>query len=189
MTLKDSPLVTTKNQKFQDWLSGNQDMPGACLVDLVQQHLHNSQTANDTRLNLCHCAKNHPICFDQFHGGLEKCTTMPLSHISVHDARCFGYPQSGHLVHSLGTETVCLPLLLAGAAVQNVGIVLELDPFVGMSSCCIGLGLNATSSQNSLYSFDLFWNEANYKTISQNMNWIHSYKPDFWEDSSFLCLW
>ena len=55
----------------------------------------------------------------------------------------FFYP-SGHPLTGLGTQPGCFPLMLAGAAVEDWGVVVEVGPFVGQSSRCIAMGLNAT---------------------------------------------
>ena len=55
----------------------------------------------------------------------------------------FTYPSGGEIL-ALGTQPACFPLMLAGAAVEDWGVAVEIGPFVGQSSRCIAMGLNAT---------------------------------------------
>ena len=81
--------------------------------------------------------------------GTEKATFMPLmnknnnnnnSPVTVYELRRF--QDTDRIIHRLGLDPLCLPSLLAGAAVQDAGVVAsELGTYVGLTSRCLGMGL------------------------------------------------
>ena len=102
------------------------------------------------------------------------------------------------IIHNLGTDPVCLPLLLAGASVSGQGVLVELGTYVGLSSRCLAHGLgkakaaiNATSEMESSYhAFDVFGHDArNFEKIGARMPWVKEVDPNFSEDSSYRWLW
>lgn len=202
---------------FSQWLLDNPNTPGARLVSLLNEHLHPHADAEGERLIACH-DKNYPLCFGghaAYHKALEEApedkksdkiyiereTKMPFGPTvdpdqsdgySVWKMRRFAkMANKFRQIHNLGTEPACLALVLAGAAVgDDFGVVVELGTYLGLSSKCIGLGLNSTKRQDAYFAFDLFGNDDyNYDKITKNMPWTLQVKPDFTKESSYQWLW
>ena len=195
---------------FLQWLSENPNTPGARLVNLLRQHLHTHPNAEGERLQACH-DKKYSLCFagqaayqkamDEAPADkkddliyLERSTQMPLAsgNVDVWKMRRFAKMSDGKLrvINNLGTEPACLALLLAGAAVGDFGVVVELGTYLGLSSKCISLGLNSTNREGAYFAFDLFGNdEFNYDRITKSMPWTLQIMPDFTKESSYLWLW
>jgi hypothetical protein len=210
-----NPSSAEGDFEFDEWLKDNPETPGARLVKLLKQYLHVHPNAEGERLAACH-EKNYPLCFAG-HGAyeearrrapddkkdnaiyLERTASMPFSQYgfgdegySVWRMRRFA-PMEGEklrVIHNLGTEPSCLALLLAGAAVQDFGVVVELGTYLGLSSKCMGLGFNSTGQEDSYFAFDLFGDDDyNYDKITKNMPWTLQVMPDFKKESSYLWLW
>lgn len=148
------PKENKLSNNFAQWLKQNPNTPGSRLVMLLKKHLHPHPNAEAERLKACH-DKNYPLCFaghkEYEHSirkapqdkkenliHLERTTNMPFAPssdsegYSVWRMRRFS-PINGklRLIHSLGTDPSCLALLLAGAAVQDFGVVVELGTYLG----------------------------------------------------------
>lgn len=198
------------SDNFLQWLIENPNTPGARLVNLLRQHLHTYPNAEGERLQACH-DKNYPLCFAgqaAFHKAvdeapadkkddliyLERSTRMPLTsgNVDVWKMRRFAKMSDGkfRVINNLGTEPACLALSMAGAAVGDFGVVVELGTYLGLSSKCISLGLNSTNREGAYFAFDLFGNDSfNYEKITRSMPWTIQVKPDFKKESSYLWLW
>lgn len=122
---------------------------------------------------------------------LERFTHMPLidsSNFTVWHLR--RYAQNKELIYKLGTDAVCLPLILAGASIQDFGVAVELGPFLGFTSRCLGLGLNTTRRAHAFYAFDSFDGRENYNAISHSLPWVKEYNQSFTpQNSNFVWLW
>jgi len=93
-------------------------------------------------------------------------------------------------ISNLGTDAVCLPLILAAASIQDFGVVVELGPFLGFSSRCLGIGLNTTGQSHSFFAFDTFDGTANYNSIAHSSPWVKQYNQSFTpQNSNFIWLW
>jgi hypothetical protein len=100
------------------------------------------------------------------------------------------YAQNKELIYKLGTDAVCLPLILAGASIQDFGVAVELGPFLGFTSRCLGLGLNTTKRAHSFHAFDSFDGKENYNAISHRLPWVKQYNESFTsQNSNFVWLW
>jgi hypothetical protein len=176
---------------------------GATLVRLLQQELYVPRTAEATRLRACRKESlSFPICFGGVRNAamaetlagtndnakLEKVTQMPLSkNMTVFDMRRYTTPKK--LIYNLGTDPVCLALVLAGASVTTTGVIVELGTFTGLSTKCLALGLNATGPPNRYYAFDIFGKDVlNYQAIIKNMPWVTDVGT-LTADSSYKWLW
>ena len=198
------------SDEFSQWLQDNPNTPGARLVKLLREHLHPHPNAEGERLQACH-DKKYPLCFaghapyqKAIDGApsnmkdnmmyLEKTTQMPFApdDYDVWKMRRFEKMSDGkrRVINNLGTEPACLALLLAGAAVGDFGVVVELGTYLGLSSKCMGMGLNSTNRDDAYFAFDLFGNDDyNYDKITKSMPWTLQVMPDFKKESSYLWLW
>lgn len=201
------------SESFRGWLKQNPNTPGARFVEKAEKFLHPFPNAEGQRIEACH-SKNFALCYAG-HAAynqaleeappekktnqifIEKTAMLKPFHpnYNVWRMRRFSpFQTSGgklRLIHNLGTDAACLPLMLAGASVGDFGVVVELGTYLGLSSKCIGMGFNTTKREDSYFAFDLFGNdEFNYNTITKNMPWTKETNPDFNnKEASYLWLW
>ena len=98
--------------------------------------------------------------------------------------------QNEKKISNLGTDAVCLPLILAAASIQDFGVAVELGPFLGFSSRCLGIGLNTTGQTHSFFAFDTFDGKGNYNFIARSSPWVQQYNQSFTpQNSNFFWLW
>jgi len=195
-----------------DWLVVNIDTPGGNLIGLLQQFLHVEHGAEAERRQSCYKSKDLAVCYGGHfytHNSCvdaaantkekEKCATIPIWYhndklpLNAYQIQRISGPGSflkDRFIRALGTEPVCLPLILAGAALESYGVAIELGTFVGYSSRCIGAGLNSTENENIFYGYDTFNGSKNFVAIAGFMHWVDKYNPEFTqENDNFLWLW
>lgn len=178
--------MTTPSHPFDFWCRHHSNTAGARFVALLKKYLHSRYTSEGDRILACR-QKKYAACFAG-QGHDEAHAKMPLANMSVYDMR--RYAENKEIIANLGTDVACLPLLLAGAAVPTSGVVVELGPYVGLTTRCLGLGLNATKQKEKLHVFDTFKGAKNYKAITSSMPWTKWENPFFTDKSdSFLWLW
>ena len=190
--------ASSSSSSFDLWMRENPDTPGARFVDLMKTYMHGKPGSEGDRIKACssgefaHCFAG-TVNFTPKPGmedeELEKETKLPLvkDGKTVYQARRFF--NTDRLIRTLGTDLACLPLLLASAAVKD-GVVVELGPFVGLSSRCMGMGLQTTGREGEMYVFDTWAGARNFKDIVSSMPWIKTEHPEYSPDNdSFLWLW
>jgi hypothetical protein len=173
-----------QSSELNEWLDKYPETPGARFVHLLRKHLHYQLGAEDARIKDCHTTRL--ACF----GGAQardnfQTTLIPTTSWTLHD---FLHLNGTDKIPRLGTDPVCLPLVLAGQSVLDAGVVAEFGPFAGMTSRCLGLGLNITGIENVLYAFDTFSNENNWAAIRQQASWVKSDKR-YDPKQDFLWVW
>lgn len=178
-----------QSKEMNDWIDKYPDTPGARLVHLLRTHLHYAPGAEDVRMD--DCRKDKRVCF----GGAQatdsmKTTLVPTTNLTMQDVV---HVNNGGRIPRLGTDPVCLPLVLAAQAIADSdGVVVEFGPFAGMTTRCIGIGLmnhTTTATQDALlYSFDTFDNKDNWNAITSQAKWVRK-APEYDVTSDFLWLW
>lgn len=185
---------------------------GARFVNLLREHLHSPDIAAEiTRINACHSESNIALCMAGVESyrrtvvlrndpidAIERKVTMPMlpkgddAQFSVYRMR--HYRDTDKKIANLGTLVACLPLFLAGSAVGEQEMVVELGPFAGLSSKCIVTGMLSIHGirDHAYRAYDIFAGAENYKAIVNRAGWVKRkrYYPGFSaENSSFLQLW
>jgi hypothetical protein len=140
-----------------------------------------------------------------YYNNREDETFLPLlphsNFTTVYHVRHFR--DTNHAIINLGTNKVCLPLLLAAASIDpDHGMVVELGPFAGFSSKCAAYGVlaamqsndsnvpNDPSTTSRLVSFDTFQGEVNFGAIVRKSSWVKEVYPSFTkQNSNFVKLW
>ena len=157
-----SPFITT----FFDLKSALALPPSSSsspsLRFLGQLPSHLSPLSESDRLIACK-GDDDDHCMDSF----DPTASFPLSHLAF----TYATPgMSGSQVPSLGTRPVCLPLAIVGDSVSGEGdAVVELGPFVGLSSRCLGIGLAKEPSLSPpLHVFDSFSGNRNENAIMKD---------------------
>jgi hypothetical protein len=178
------PQSQLQSLEIETWMSLHPDTPGTRLIHLYREHLHYAPGEEGKRIDDCHRGKIQCFAGAQKKNQM-KTSIVPTTQFSVHDLL---HLDGIYKVPQLGTHPVCLPLILAGKAIQESGIVIEFGPFVGMTSRCIGIGLNQTGIPHSLYSFDTFSNRNNWAVIQQQSKWVTKF-PEFDPESDFIWIW
>lgn len=213
MIKEDFLRLQTPSDLFAWWqVQDHRETPGGTLIDLLSKYLHVAYGAEATRRQTCVKKRNLPICFagvsDTTDACIhsitdkqeqEKCATIPVwtrhEKLPLNAFRIQRLSDPRAMLHdryimALATEAVCLPLILAGSALSNHGVAVELGTFVGFSSRCLGVGLNATGLEHRYYGFDTFDGIRNYRKIRDRMRWVKKYNPEYTEDNdSFFFLW
>lgn len=204
-------------KQLETFLEQYPDSPGALFVHLLRQHLHLTSRSEAERLLSCRKNTNLPLCFGGWRSynaaqeavgkknnvDMEKQTQLvalsddenDASRQTVYSIR--RYEDNHHVIPNLGTQTACLPLMLAGYAATKSTInstVVELGPFAGLSSKCILTGMSKNGVREGAYTaFDTFEGKANYNAISRSAQWLSKSDdehPQFdRKHTDFLWLW
>jgi hypothetical protein len=178
------PQSQLQSVEIETWMSLHPDTPGSRLIHLYREHLHYAHGEEGKRIDDCHKARIK--CFAAAQKRSQMKTSMiPTTTYSVHDLL---HVDGIYKVPQLGTHPVCLPLILAGKAIQKSGIVVEFGPFAGMTSRCIGIGLNQTGIQHALFSFDTFSNPNNWAVIQKQAKWAEQF-AEFDPEGDFVWIW
>lgn len=173
-----------QSNEINEWIDQYPDTPGARFIHLLRKHIHYAHGAEDRRIDDCYTSRIE--CF----GGAQatnqmKTTVIPTTQMTMQE---FLHLDGKDKIPRLGTDPVCLPLILAGQAVQNTGVIVEFGPFAGMTTRCLGLGLNQTGVKNAMYSFDTFENENNWRAIRQQAKWVVD-MPQYDPKKDFIWVW
>jgi hypothetical protein len=179
-------LVNSRLQssEINEWIDQYPNTPGARFIHLLRKHIHYETGAEDRRIN--DCFKSRLQCFGGAQASEEMTTTIiPTTQMTMQE---FLYLTKTDTIPRLGTDPVCLPLILAGQAIQEAGVVVEFGPFAGMTTRCLGLGLNQTGAKNAIFSFDTFENEDNWGAIRQQAKWVVNV-PEYDPKKNFIWVW
>lgn len=184
-------------EQLNNFLRSYPETSAAKFVHLLR-NLHSPEPAAEAlRINACHANNRTTLCVAGEHSQHEEHdTTMPLSNgdptFSVY--RMLHFRDTDKKIANLATQVACLPLYLAGAAVVEDAIMVELGPFAGLSSLCIVAGLrvaaHGVAGPHTYRAYDTFTGAENYHSIVARAGWVKKRYPVFSaENSSFLELW
>lgn len=196
---KDQSAATSLKE-LEDFLNRNPNTPAAILVPLLRKYLHTSPTAEAERARACARHRNDKMCFGG-HAYYTSHTDKTEKEIPVvlweddPDMNMYNlthYP-SGRKHSSLGTNMACIPLILAGFAATKdpSNVVVELGPFLGLSTKCIATGMRKNGiKQDTLFVYDKFTGTMNFKAIQKMHPWLNDEHPEYTQQNdNFHFLW
>ena len=194
--------VAKMDDEMNSFLKNHPNTPGAKFVELW--HLLYRGNSSEEVQRMWSCSKEEELCFVGNGGGKEQRPptrgVLPLwedqhPNAVVNAHNIMAAENGTKHISGLGTTVSCLPLMLAGYAALSTmpnGVVVELGPFMGLSSRCIGAGM-ARHDQvpNSYVAYDTFEGIENYKAIAMREPWTkkdpyHKFDP---EHTNFLWVW
>lgn len=214
--------TTTTAGQMEEFLQTYPDTPGARFVRYLRSHLHYEAGAEHNRMLACdmnrankelpgpavHCYAGMDINskmtqVSQHNNGITRQYTMPLgSNITIHDMPLYATEDiQEKYIPALGTQQTCLPLFLAGAALDPTKneVAVELGPYFGLSSKCIVAGMRTqgggrprNKGAHTYTAFDTFNGIRNHDSIRKHpeWNWILEKYPYYTAaNTSFLFLW
>lgn len=181
-------------------MNNNPDTPAALLVPLLRRYLHTSPTAELERVRACSRHRNDKLCFGG-HAYYNKNRKAPEEEIPVvlweddplmNMYNLTRYP-SGGKHGGLATSAACIPLILAGyaASVHPNNVVVELGPFLGLSTKCIATGMRKNGiKDNTLFVYDTFSGAMNFKAVQKMNPWLQDEHPEYTpQNDNFHFLW
>mmetsp|Transcript_396 Transcript_396/g.501 ORF Transcript_396/g.501 Transcript_396/m.501 type:complete len:522 (+) Transcript_396:84-1649(+) len=201
------PQLRSPKEDLEEYLTANPNSPAAHFVELLKEYLYAEPSWERERQTGCYRFWNMTKCF----AGMGNYNAAPTDAARTAEElkmpfyedtdgsegtvfRAFHFQNTTKPMPFLGTHVVCLPLLLAGTTVTETGVVVELGPFAGLTSKCVGMGLNKARTNpprtNALISYDTFADTANYNAITKASPWVKESYPDYTPDNDdFLPIW
>ncbi|GAX17493.1 hypothetical protein FisN_5Hh145 [Fistulifera solaris] len=193
-----SPATSLK--ELNDFVYQNPDTPAAILVQLLRQHLHTSPSAEVQRRKACIRHTKDNICFGGYahysqhpdHTAHEIPTVLWEDDPQMNIYNLTHYP-NGRQHNGLGTNMACIPLTLAGFAATKDpnNVVVELGPFLGLSTKCIAVGMRKNGvKENTLFVYDTFSGLMNFRAIQRMHPWLKDEHPEYTQQNdNFHFLW
>jgi hypothetical protein len=190
----------TSLKELNDFVNQNPLTPAAILVQLLRQYLHTSPSAEVQRRKACVRHSNDKMCFGGHayysqhpdHTAHEIPIVLWEDDPQMNIFNLTHYP-NGREHSGLGTNMACIPLTLAGfAATQDPkNVVVELGPFLGLSSKCIAVGMRKNGvKDNTLFVYDTFSGLMNFRAIQRMHPWLKDEHPEYTQQNdNFHFLW